>query len=415
MSLEDLVAEHGSPLWLANLEILRDRWRSFSSAWREEWPDVRLAYSYKANRLPAIVRALGAAGAHHQVASEAEYELARAVAGAHGEEIVVQGPAPSTRLLRRAGADGALVVADNAEGLRRAADAGVTRLGVRVSAHGIGMLPSPFGFAAAQVPGALQGIATRGLRVEALAMHLWGAGYSRRVPEAGEAAGPVARWPLPPEQFAASARTIASLAVRLRVPVVDVGGGFPPAPHERSYARTVTAAVGAAGFEGRLLVEPGRAIVGGAVDLVCRVIAVKRLADGTRCVIVDAGTDLVPGTASRRARIEALGATDRPLSHALVFGSLTTPWDVVHPAAELPALAAGDLLLMRRVGAYNQSQSSQLGDFRPAVVAFDDGRWQLCARREALADLLATDVQAAASAATSAPGVAALTGSAVSR
>ena len=43
---------------------------------------MRLAYSYKANRLPGILRTLAGAGTAHQVASEAEYRLARRVAGA---------------------------------------------------------------------------------------------------------------------------------------------------------------------------------------------------------------------------------------------------------------------------------------------------------------------------------------------
>jgi diaminopimelate decarboxylase len=68
MSVADLLAEHGSPLWLANLDVVRDRSRTFAVAWRAEWPDVEIAYSYKANRLPAILRALAEQGVGHQVA-----------------------------------------------------------------------------------------------------------------------------------------------------------------------------------------------------------------------------------------------------------------------------------------------------------------------------------------------------------
>ena len=80
MSVADLLAEHGSPLWLANLDVVRDRQRAFTAAWRAEWPDVEIAYSHKANRLPAILRALAEKGIGHQVACEAEYCLARSVA-----------------------------------------------------------------------------------------------------------------------------------------------------------------------------------------------------------------------------------------------------------------------------------------------------------------------------------------------
>jgi diaminopimelate decarboxylase len=132
MSVADLLAEHGSPLWLANLDVVRDRQRSFAAAWRAEWPDVEIAYSHKANRLPAILRTLAEKGIGHQVACEAEYCLARSVADADGRSIVVQGPAKPPALLDRAAADGALVVADTLAEMRRLAAAGVTRVGVRV-------------------------------------------------------------------------------------------------------------------------------------------------------------------------------------------------------------------------------------------------------------------------------------------
>ena len=56
----DIVAEYGSPLWVVNLDVLRDRWRTLAMTWRSVWPDVHIAYAYKANRHPAITRALAA-------------------------------------------------------------------------------------------------------------------------------------------------------------------------------------------------------------------------------------------------------------------------------------------------------------------------------------------------------------------
>jgi diaminopimelate decarboxylase len=151
VGIGDLVAEHGSPLWLVNLDILRDRWRTCAAAWRSSWPVVQIAYSYKANRQPAIPRALAAEGAGHEVDSEIEHELARSIAGGDGAMIVVQGPGKSRRLLERAAADGALVVADGVQDLARAA-AGARRLGLRVGLAGVGHGPSHLGVPASEVP-----------------------------------------------------------------------------------------------------------------------------------------------------------------------------------------------------------------------------------------------------------------------
>jgi diaminopimelate decarboxylase len=395
MSIADLLAEHGSPLWLANLDVVRDRSRAFASAWRSAWPDVEIAYSYKANRLPAILRALGEEGVGQQVACEAEYRLARSVAEASGRSIVVQGPAKAPELLERAAADGALVVADSLAELRRLAAAGVTRVGVRVSLPGVGHGTSHFGVPMSEVPMAPRHAAAVGLRIEALAVHLVSAGFDTPLSaEARLASHLVVRWPQPPDRFATAARMLAGLAGRMGVPVIDVGGGFPPAPREALYARAIAGAIGGAGFEGRVLVEPGRALVADAVDLACTVTAVKRLADRRRCVVLDAGMNLLPGTLFAWPQIEAPGVTDPAAAPALVTGPLCTNVDVLHPAANLGAVSEGDAVVVRSVGAYQQSQSTQFGDLRPAVVARDDGHWQLCSRRERVEDLVATDLGA---------------------
>jgi diaminopimelate decarboxylase len=394
MSTADLLAEHGSPLWLANLDVVRDRCRAFTAAWRAEWPDVHVAYSHKANRLPAILRALSEKGIGHQVACEAEYRLARSVAKADGRSIVVQGPAKPPALLERAAADGALVIVDSLAELRRVAAAGVSRVGVRVCLPGVGHGTSHFGVPMSEVQLAPRHAAALGLRIEALAVHLVSAGFDRPLAQIDRLASAlVVKWPQPPERFATAARMLAGLAQRMGAPVIDVGGGFPPAPQEAMYARAVAGAIGGAGFEGRVLVEPGRALVAEAVDLACTVTAIKRLPDRRRCVILDAGTNLLPGTLFAWHEIEAPGRADEPPGEpALVTGPLCTNVDVLHPAATLPALSEGDAVLIRGVGAYQQSQSTQFGDLRPAVVVRDEGHWRLGSRRELIDDLLATDL-----------------------
>jgi diaminopimelate decarboxylase len=395
MSVADLLAEHGSPLWLANLDVVRDRQRAFAAAWRAEWPDVEMAYSHKANRLPAILRALAEKGIGHQVACEAEYCMARSVAEASGRSIVVQGPAKPPALLDRAAADGALVIVDTLAELRRLSAAGVTRVGVRVCLPGVGHGTSHFGVPMAEVSMAPRHAAALGLRIEALAVHLVSAGFDRPMAEIPRLASAlVVKWPQPPERFAAAAKMLAGLAVRMGVHVIDVGGGFPPAPRESSYARAVTGAIGGAGFEGRVLVEPGRALVADAVDLAATVTAVKRLPDRRRCIVLDAGTNLLPGTLFAWPNIEAPGEHDPAAAPALVTGPLCSNVDVLHPSADLPALSEGDAVVVRGVGAYQQSQSTQFGDLRPAVVARDDGHWRLVSRRETVEDLIATDLGA---------------------
>jgi diaminopimelate decarboxylase len=392
MSVADLLAEHGSPLWLANLDVVRDRSRAFADAWRSAWPDVAIAYSVKANRTPAILRAVGESGIGFQVGSEAEYRLARHVTDVDGRSIVVQGPAKPPALVELAAADGALVIADSLAELRRLASAGVRRVGLRVCLPGVGHGTSHFGVSMAEVPMAPRQAASLGLRIEALAVHLVSAGFDQPLTADERLASHLmVRWPQPPERFATAARMLAGMAGRMGIPIINVGGGFPPAPQEALYARAVAGTIGGAGFEGRVAVEPGRALVADAVDLACTVTAVKRLPDRTRCVILDAGTSLVPGTLFAWPRIEAPGA-DPAAATAVVAGPLCTNVDVLHPAAPIGAVSEGDAIVIRGVGAYQQSQSTQFGDLRPAIVARDEGHWRLVSRRETVDDLVAADL-----------------------
>jgi diaminopimelate decarboxylase len=396
MSVAELMAEHGSPLWLVDLDRVRMRLREFGAAWMQAWPEVEVAYSYKTNRLPAIVRALAGEGAGHEVACEAEYALARNAIGAAGPDLIVNGPVKSDALLERAASDGALVVVDSEPELERAARAGVERVGLRVALAGIGVEPTRFGIAPALVPAAAARARALGLDLEALTAHLVSTGFERPLADAARLGAAITvRWPPSPAGHADAAARLARLAVGLGVPAIDLGGGFPGAPAVAAYAAAVADALRANGFTGRLILEPGRALVTDAVALAFSVVAIKRLDDGARCVVVDAGTNLLPATLWAWPRIETACLLEGPATPALVSGPLCLNVDVLHPAAPLPELERGDVLLVRDAGAYQQAQSTRFGDLQPAVLARDDGRWRVCRRRETLDDLLAGDIDVA--------------------
>jgi diaminopimelate decarboxylase len=398
MTPRALVAEHGSPLWLVDLDRVRRNVRTFRAAWEQHWPAVEVAYSYKTNRLPAILLAALDEGATPEVVADGEYLLARRVIGAPGEAIVVNGPAKPDRLLVRAGEDGALVIADSADELHRAAAAGVRRVGLRVRTPGVGDEQSRFGIPAAEVPDAARLARALGLELEALGAHAVSTGLrGGAAADRSLAAAVTVEWPpAGPERHVATARVLAQLARAVGVGTVDLGGGHPGAPGTAGHARAVCAALRDEGFAGRLLLEPGRAIVGDAVDLATTVVACKRLDDGTRCAIVDAGTNLLAGALWSWPRIETAEGGGAAAEPTLVTGPLCLNVDVLHPEARLPALAPGDLLLARGVGAYQQSQSTQFGEPRPAVVARDGGAWHLVARGESIESLTAGDLAASA-------------------
>lgn len=153
----------------------------------------------------------------------------------------------------------------------------------------------------------------------------------------------------------------------LHITTLDLGGGLAvpygnedfsiPAPAD--YAEVVRKTLG--DLRCRLILEPGRLIVGNAGVLVTRVLFVKEGATRT-FVIVDAGmNDLM-----RPAMYGAFHAIV-PETEAAPEASLR-PVDIVGPVCEtsdtfatgrlLPAITAGDLLVIRTAGAYGATMAS---------------------------------------------------------
>jgi len=296
------------------------------------------------------------AGASAEVVCETEYELAIAVVETDPRKIVVDGPAKPDSLLARAGAGGALVLADSVAELNRAAAAGIEHVGLRVASESFTGAVTRFGIAPREIGAAADAAAAFGLKVEALSTHLVSTDFD---PASGMV---VVNWPRPAADLARALR-----AGGHPIEIIDLGGGFPPAPAVADHARSVATALRADGFDGTLLLEPGRAVVADAVDLVFTVVAVKTLADGSRCLVCDAGTNFLPGALTVPPRIEAVDAHG-PLSPALVTGPLCLNVDVINPRAQLPELTPGARLVARSVGAYQQSAATGFGEAPPPVT-----------------------------------------------
>ena len=176
--------------------------------------------------------------------------------------------------------------------------------------------------------------------------------------------------------------------------LIDVGGGLgiryasehPPSPAE--YAAVVRRA--ARGTGARLILEPGRVIVGNAGVLLTRVLYRKKTPTKT-FVVVDAGmNDLI-----RPALYDA--------SHELLpvrkHSGRSIPVDVVGPVCESSDVLArnrrmvlpeqGDLWAVMSAGAYGMTMASNYNSRpRAAEVLVSKNRFRVIRQRETLADLV---------------------------
>ena len=201
------------------------------------------------------------------------------------------------------------------------------------------------------------------------------------------------------EPFVAALDRTLELADRLyaegmAVTHVDIGGGLgiryqhesPPAI--RDYARAVTARLGARAV--KLLLEPGRALVGHAGVLLMRVEYLKHGAERNFAVVDAAMNDLM-----RPALYDAYHEV-LPVIQQAGNGKA---YEIVGPVCETGDFLArdrtlvvheGDLLAIAAAGAYGMSMSSNYnGRPRAAEVMVDGNEPHLVRERETVAGLMA--------------------------
>jgi diaminopimelate decarboxylase len=192
------------------------------------------------------------------------------------------------------------------------------------------------------------------------------------------------------------------------LPVLDLGGGLAiahtegePAPDiPTAVDHTVNAVVQAWLPPGmplpELILEPGRSIAGSAGVTLYTVGAITTTAAGKTYAAVDGGMSDNPRPSLYGARYQAI-VVDRadalPEREYAIAGKHCESGDVLIESAELPALAAGDVLAVPATGAYTASMASTYNALpRAAAVIVADGRARLVVRRESVGDLLAREV-----------------------
>lgn len=190
---------------------------------------------------------------------------------------------------------------------------------------------------------------------------------------------------------------------------LDLGGGLgirylpeDQPPSIETWVRTlVEEARAAAAGQGlplpRILVEPGRSIVGEAGVTLYTVGSIKRVEGVGTYVAVDGGIMENPRTALYGARYTVLlapgpgsePAGKRRTETVAVVGRACESGDVLVPEATLPEPREGDLLALLSTGAYTFSMAGHYNKFpRPAVVLLAEGRARVIVERERYHDLI---------------------------
>jgi diaminopimelate decarboxylase len=186
---------------------------------------------------------------------------------------------------------------------------------------------------------------------------------------------------------------------------IDAGGGlgidyhagaFDAAAKVEEYAAALEHALG--GFNGRLLIEPGRFLVAQAGALLARVLYVKRNGKKT-FVITDAAMNDLIRPALYQAWHEIVPVRARTgkgagkLRIVDVVGPVCESGDFFARDRKLAPVEPGDLVALLDAGAYGMAQSSNYNTRpRAAEVLVEGNKARLIRRRESMEDLLSPEV-----------------------
>jgi diaminopimelate decarboxylase len=180
----------------------------------------------------------------------------------------------------------------------------------------------------------------------------------------------------------------------IAISYVDMGGGLgitydqEAPPHPREYARSIISQLKGTGL--KLILEPGRVIVGNAGILVTQVLY-RKSGSGKDFVIADVGMNdlLRPSLYKAYHGIQPVRLTERSKIVADVVGPICESGDYMAVNREMPDVSRGDLLAVMSAGAYGFSMSSNYCS-RPRVaeVMVKGDQFHVIRKRESYEDLI---------------------------
>ena len=409
VALPALAAEHGTPLWVVDEEDLRARCRAYVAG----FPGVEVTYASKAWCTIGILQLVDAEGLKIDVASGGELYTAL-VAGVDPARLILHGNNKSEAELDQALEVGVgRIVVDSFEELERlerlAAARGTTatvwlRITPGIDAHTheyvrTGHDDAKFGFTLSL------GLADRAFARALELDHVEVVGVHAHIGSQIFGTDP----------FIANAEVTLDLLARWRdehgvsLAELNLGGGMgirythedhPVEVHRYGQAvlETVAERCEALGLTPpRLLVEPGRAIVGPSTVTLYEVGTIKPLPGLTTWVSVDGGMsdNIRPALYDAEHEVALANRTSDAEPRAVtVVGKHCESGDLVREHVPLPSdLAVGDLLAVAATGAYTASMASNYNRLaRPAAVLVKDGHVRELVRRETFEDLVSHDV-----------------------
>ncbi len=400
VAVEQLVVEHGTPLYVYSATEITQRYRAFDEAFAPL--DRLIAYSVKANGNLSVLRMLRELGAGADIVSAGELHRAQ-LAGVPAERIVFSGVGKTVTELAAALDAGIYSFNVESEGeLRSLAELAATLgkrapIALRVNPDvetqtphhytSTGHKQTKFGIPYTEARGLYRLAASLpGIHVRGIDAHI------------GSQIVDVEPYRLSVQRILDLVDLLHTDGIELEF--IDVGGGFgisydeESTPPASAFADVLRPLIEPTGL--RLLLEPGRFIVGPAGVLLARVVYVKEMG-GKTFVITDAGMNdlLRPSHYSSYHRVQPAQLHAARRTRVVdVVGPICESGDFLALDRGIEMPEPGELIVIGTTGAYGFSMASTYNArTRPAEVLVQGDTHRLIRPRETLDDLVRGEVE----------------------
>ncbi|CAN5458229.1 diaminopimelate decarboxylase [soil metagenome] len=396
----DLVAEHGTPAYVYAEDDIRERAGRFTAAFAARTDDFEVLFASKSLPATAAYAIAAEEGLSVDVASGGELHMALA-GGFAPERIHMHGNNKTEAELRYAFEAGVgHLILDSLDEIERAdrlldrPQRVLLRItpGIKASTHSYiqtGQEDSKFGF------GLADGLAERAVAAVRDSRNLELAGLHAHIDSQ--------IYELEPFTKAIEILADFTRSVDFQPEMLNIGGGLGIAylsgdepPSIEDYVAVKVEGVSRV-FDPapRILIEPGRSLVGNSGVTAYRVGTVKEIPGVRTYVAVDGGMSDNMRPMLYGARYEALiadRAAEAPDTLVTVAGMHCESGDVLIRDAEIASPRVGDVLVTPATGAYGHAMASNYnGVPRPPVIFCRGGEARVVVRRETWDDLLSRD------------------------
>ncbi|MBI5418195.1 type III PLP-dependent enzyme [Candidatus Poribacteria bacterium] len=367
--IKELVAKHGTPIFIVDHDILRKNYSEF-----KRWlPDVQAYYAVKANPAAEIVNTFYKMGSSFDVASIAEFRLVyenikhlpqKEQQDFIWDKIIYANPIKDKKSLEELDQYKPLVTYDNIEEIHKikkhAPHAGLVLRICVPNTGSIVELSSKFGAAPGNAINLIKAAFDAGLVVEGISFHV-GSQCTNF------------------DNFVQALNLSATILKDaeghgFKLNILDIGGGF-PAPYDGSVKpfQALAKVLNSEFFmlfpkKLEIIAEPGRFMVATAATLVAEVIG-KADRDGKRCYYINDGIyHTFSGILFDHCKYNIKAFNSGHTQLCAVFGPTCDALDTISQSESLPELNLGDLVYSENIGAYSQASSTYFNGFPPAKI-----------------------------------------------